>query len=72
MMFLSADELFELTCYHRNADQRRWLTARGWRFEQTANGRPIVARKHAEAMLCGEEAKREWEAQRVNVLQRKL
>jgi hypothetical protein len=50
-MFLTPEELVELTGYNRMADQRKWLTARGWRFEVSAIGRPIVARSYAENIL---------------------
>lgn len=60
MMFITPEELAELTGYRRNADQRRWLKSHGWKFVESANGKPIVARKHAEAMLCIEPANKEW------------
>lgn len=50
-MFLTPDELQDLTGYKRNADQRAWLSDRGWRFEVSANGRPVVSRSFAESML---------------------
>jgi hypothetical protein len=55
-MFLTAPELAELTGYQRHADQRKWLTARGWLFEVAATGRPIVARSYAESRLGGQAA----------------
>jgi len=51
MMFLSEAELIELTGYQRMADQRRWLNARDWRFEQSRIGRPIVSRAYADQKL---------------------
>lgn len=39
-LLLTESELFNLTGYERFADQRKWLSARGWRYEITANGRP--------------------------------
>lgn len=50
-MFLTADELHDLTGYKRLADQRRWLTERAWTFETAATGRPVVARSYAESRL---------------------
>lgn len=50
-MFLSNDEMRDLTGYMRHADQRKWLTARGWLFEVAATGRPIVSKAHAESRL---------------------
>lgn len=52
-MFLTPTELAELTGYQRHADQRKWLTARGWLFETSATGRPVVARSYAESRLGG-------------------
>lgn len=62
-MFLTADELHDLTGYQRHADQRKWLTARGWVFEVAATGRPIVARSYAEQRLGGTapKAKPAWQ-----------
>jgi len=65
-LFVTDAELQELTGYRRHADQRRWLKARGWRFEVSASGKPIVSRQHAETMLSGqrEEPKRNWQPNR--------
>lgn len=52
-IFLSPDEVKDLTGYTRHADQRRWLRDRGWTFEENANGRPIVLRTYAETRLGG-------------------
>lgn len=50
-MFLTPAEITDLTGYQRHADQRKWLTARGWLFEVAATGRPVVARSYAEQRL---------------------
>ncbi|UCV01733.1 DUF4224 domain-containing protein [Dechloromonas denitrificans] len=51
-MFLTKEEVRELTGYVRSADQCRWLEKRGWKFERNAiTGRPVVLRKHVEEML---------------------
>lgn len=65
-LFLTPEELQQLTGYQRNADQRRWLTNHGWKFEVSAIGKAIVSRQHAEAMLAGarEEQKRNWQPNR--------
>ena len=60
MMFLSTEELAELTGYMRNADQRRWLTKHGWKHEVSATGRPIVSKSYAETMLSGETSNKKW------------
>lgn len=54
-MFLSDDELQELTGYKRPADQRRWLLDNGFIFAVGARGRPKVARKEALRHLVGGE-----------------
>ena len=68
-MFLSKEELHELTGYERKADQRRWLKNHVWKFEVSAIGWPVVSKNHAEAMLGGIPAgvpapKKEWEPNR--------
>jgi hypothetical protein len=50
-LFLTPDEVHDLTGYKRHADQRRWLSDRGWTFETAATGRPVVARSYAESRL---------------------
>lgn len=54
MMFMTDEELFELTGYRRNSDRCRWLEERGWKFERSAvTGRPVVSRSYAESKLSG-------------------
>jgi hypothetical protein len=50
-MFLTDDELQELTGYKLPSAQRRWLRERGWRHEVNRVGRPRVARAYCEARL---------------------
>lgn len=50
-MFLTADDLRELTGYAHGQRQIAWLKAHGWRYEQSRSGRPVVLAKHAEEML---------------------
>lgn len=45
-LFLSAEELKDLTDLQQAHAQLRWLTNRGWKFEIGANGRPKVARQY--------------------------
>ncbi len=52
-MFLTDDELRELTGYVTAAGFVRWLDARGWRYERNRAGKVIVSRSHAEAMMGG-------------------
>lgn len=52
-LFLSKDEVAELTGYKLPALQCRWLKERGWVFEQNSNRRPIVGRAYAKKRLGG-------------------
>lgn len=52
-MFLSKDEIAELTGYKLPAHQCRWLVARGWVFERNRNNRPIIGRDYARSRLGG-------------------
>ena len=45
-LFLTAEELAELTGYTATAHQRKWLDANGYRYALNANNRPIVARDY--------------------------
>lgn len=53
-MFLTAEEIRTLTGYKRAADQCSWLEKRGWTFERSAAGAPVVSRSHAEMKLGGD------------------
>jgi hypothetical protein len=57
-MFLTADELRELTGYTLPAHQLRWLARHGWRHEVSGIGRPVVSRAYAERRRFGFQA--EW------------
>jgi hypothetical protein len=50
-MFLTIEEITELTGYRRFTAQCRWLAARGYRFETNAHGRPIVLVSSVERRL---------------------
>jgi len=50
-MFLTLDELRDLTGYALPAYQCRWLDRRGYPFETTGNGRPKVLRGYVEKRL---------------------
>jgi Domain of unknown function (DUF4224) len=45
-LFLSKDELADLSGFARPTLQIRWLTENGWRYSVDANGKPRVAREH--------------------------
>jgi hypothetical protein len=46
-MFLTANELKDLTGYKRPSDQRRWLAEHGWAFEIRADGKNRVLAEEA-------------------------
>ena len=53
-LFLTPEEVEQLTGFRTPARQVAWLRDKGWRFEINGNRRAIVARKYAEKMLgCG-------------------
>ena len=52
-MFLTPAELAALTGYQIAGWQIRWLKERGWRFEVSATGRPVVARAYADQRMVG-------------------
>lgn len=53
-LFLVPDEVETLTGFKTPGRQITWLAGKGWRFEKSGSGRPIVARGYAEKMLgCG-------------------
>lgn len=66
-MFLSREELEELTGFVRAAKQIEWLRANGWRFAEDSQRRPKVARSYFEARLGG--VQREPEARAPDVAQ---
>jgi len=45
-LFLTPDELAELTGRTSSAGQRKWLEDKSYRFAVNANNRPIVAREY--------------------------
>lgn len=52
-MFLTRNEISELTDLKRPSAQIRWLKAHGWPFEVSALGEPKVLRVIAVALLGG-------------------
>jgi hypothetical protein len=50
-MFLTAEELRELTGYTYNSRQIHWLRSHNWKFEVTAQQRPKVARSYFDSRL---------------------
>lgn len=47
-MFLTQQELRDLTDYKRPSDQIRWLRRNGYLFHISGNKRPVVVRSHAD------------------------
>ncbi len=47
-MFLTADQLRELTGYQKPALQRCWLAENGYSFDVRRDGRPVVSRLYYE------------------------
>lgn len=52
-MFLTTDQLRELTGCARIAQQIEWLRSHRYAFDLDAKGRPVVLRAHVEARLGG-------------------
>ncbi|MBT0962052.1 DUF4224 domain-containing protein [Denitromonas iodatirespirans] len=50
-LFLSKEEIAELTGFKLHSKQCGWLRQNGWIFEQNANRRPIVGRAYARQRL---------------------
>lgn len=67
-MFLTADELADLTGFKRPGAQYRWLRDEGWPVKQDAKGRPLLLRSVVEARLGAVPVHRQagpnWEALR--------
>lgn len=51
-MFLTGDELYDLTGYKLASSQCRWLESRGYPFETNASGKPRVLRAYIQQRLC--------------------
>ena len=56
-MWLTEEEVQELTGYKRHADQRRWFNERAWVIEVSRVGRPIVSRDYAKIKTGSAEIK---------------
>ena len=57
-MFLSEDDLKELTGYVQLSAQRAWLIAHGWKFETDRRGKPRVLRAEAEGRMLSKPERR--------------
>jgi hypothetical protein len=49
--FLSTDEIIELTGKKRPSNQIKWLSNKGWIFETSATGRPVICREYVRFKL---------------------
>lgn len=56
-MFLTPDELVELTGYHSPAWQVRWLERHGFAYKRSATGRIVLSRAYVESRMAGQQAK---------------
>jgi Domain of unknown function (DUF4224) len=56
-MFATDIQLQKLTGYKRAADQIRWLTAAGYRFERARTGKPVVLVAEIERHLLTDQSK---------------
>lgn len=56
-MFLSEDDLHDLTGYVRAHEQKRWLIRHGLQFVENAAGHPRVLKSVVEAKLGGASVK---------------
>ncbi len=52
-LFLTSDEICELTGRKLRSAQLRWLMDRGWIFETNAAGKPLVLRSYVDRRLGG-------------------
>jgi hypothetical protein len=59
-MFLTAEEIEQLTGYLINTKQIEWLRNRVWKYEVSRTGRPVVLRSYAESKLSDEARNQEW------------
>lgn len=71
-MFLTKEQVSELTGRKRTSSQQKWLKEHGWHFEENATGRPIVLATYAESMLgCGQHQKAETYQPNFNTLRKR-
>jgi len=59
-MFLTAEEMHQLTGYELPSWQRRWLKSKGWKFEEARGGYPVVLRSYAVSRLSAADSKASW------------
>lgn len=57
-LFLTPDEVVELTGHKRADAQRRWLVDRGYRFEIRGDGKPVVMVEEVRGRLVGGKGRR--------------
>jgi hypothetical protein len=50
-IFLTSEEIYDLTGYKSRSSQEKWFCKRGWRYEVSALGKIKVLRKYAEMQL---------------------
>ena len=55
-LFLTPEDLRELTGYRRQAAQIRWLREHGYLFDVRADGKPVVLWSHVNQRLGGSDS----------------
>lgn len=63
-LFLTPEQLHEVTDLVQHKAQIRWLSARGWKFEVSSTGRPRVLLAEMERHMLGTKQK---QARRLNL-----
>ena len=71
LLFLTVDQLVELTGRKRAASQLAWLREHGYRHDLSAGGRPIVLLAEVERHLLGAPRDRGWQGPRLDLVRRR-
>lgn len=66
-LFLSPEELIELTGRKRGKEQRDALDTMGIRWKVNADGATVVGRRHVEEVFCGAEAQAQSDRKKPNL-----
>lgn len=66
-MFLTHEDLVELTGYKKPALQKRWMLDHGWPFVENAAGHPKILRSVVEKQMGGAPAAKETKRQKPNL-----
>ncbi|GAB2798851.1 hypothetical protein GCM10027040_27180 [Halomonas shantousis] len=66
-LFLTPEELEQLTGRKRSKEQRETLDSMGIRWKPNASGDTLVGRRHVEEVFCGNSVRPEQERKRPNL-----